>query len=338
MPDRNVAMAQAPHYLVTGGTGFFGRALLRHWIALRVSGQPGSTVTLLSRNPSAFAALHPALARQPWLRLAQGDVCDRASLPRGIGFTHILHAAADSTVGPQLTPLQRYDQIVNGTRNLLDLAVACGAQRFLLTSSGAVYGVQPPHLDQIPEDWHGIPDPLNPANAYGVAKRAAEHLCALYGQTHGIHTVIARCFAFVGPDLPMDVHFAIGNFIRDALWRDEITVSGDGSPLRSYLDQQDLAQWLLTLLEHGAAGQAYNVGSDQALSIAELAHLVRDIVAPNKKVHIHRATNESNGRNIYVPSIQKARNELALEVRVALVDAIKMTADAAIRRIRQPSI
>ena len=331
-------MDRQNHILLTGGTGFFGKALLRYWAAQEQVDRSAPHVTLLSRDPDRFAGQYPTRVAHPWLRMHRGDISDPRTLPSDTPFTHILHAAADSTFGPQLTPLKRYDQIVNGTRNLLDLAVACGAQRLLLTSSGAVYGVQPPHLVQIPEDWHGIPDPLNPANAYGVAKRAAEHLCALYGQTHGIRTVIARCFAFVGPDLPMEVHFAIGNFIRDALWRDEITVSGDGSPLRSYLDQQDLAQWLLTLLEHGAAGQAYNVGSDQALSIAELAHLVRDIVAPNKKVHIHRATNESNGRNIYVPSIQKARNELALEVRVALVDAIKMTADAAIRRIRQPSI
>ena len=162
-------------------------------------------------------------------------------------FTHVLHAAADSTLGPQRSPLQRYDQIVDGTRNLLDFAVACGVQRFLLTSSGGVYGPQPEDMAKIPEDWLGMPDPLNPANAYGVGKRAAEHLCALYHATHGIDTVIARCFAFVGEDLPLDVHFAIGNFIRDALWAEEIIVGGDGTPLRSYLDQRDLAQWLFDL-------------------------------------------------------------------------------------------
>jgi len=331
-------METQDHILLTGGTGFFGKALLRHWAAQEQVGHSVPRVTLLSRDPDRFASQYPALVAHPWLRMHRGDVSDQRTLPSDTPFTHILHAAADSTFGPQLTPLQRYDQIVNGTRNLLDFAVTCGAQRFLFTSSGAVYGAQPAHLDRIPEDWHGSPDPLNPANAYGVAKRAAEHLCALYRQTYGLHTVVARCFAFVGPDLPLDVHFAIGNFIRDALWRDEITVSGDGSPLRSYLDQQDLAHWLLTLLEHGAAGQAYNVGSDQAISIAELAHLVRHIVAPNKRVHIRSAANGSNGRNIYVPSIQKARNELGLDVRVSLEDTIKATADVAMHCISQPSV
>ena len=191
-------MATQDHILLTGGTGFFGKALLRHWAAQEQDGHSVPHVTLLSRDPDRFASQYPTLVAHPWLRMPRGDISDPRTLPSDTPFTHILHAAADSTFGPQLTALQRYDQIVNGTRNLMDFAVTCGAQRFLLTSSGAVYGVQPPHLDQIPEDWHGIPDPLNPANAYGVAKRAAEHLCALYGQTHGIHTVIARCFAFVG--------------------------------------------------------------------------------------------------------------------------------------------
>lgn len=317
--------------LLTGGTGFFGRALLRTWLAQFYAGATTPLVTVLTRSPSAFTAQYPEFDRQPWLRLHCGNICEPDTLPRDAAFTHILHAAADSTLGPQLTPLQRYDQIVDGTRRLLDLAVACNARRFLLTSSGAVYGSQPHHLDQVPENWHGMPDPLKPSNAYGVAKRAAEHLCTLYAQEYGLQTVIARCFTFIGPDLPLDVHFAIGNFIRDALWRDEITVAGDGTPLRSYLDQQDLAQWLLALLERGQAGEAYNVGSDRAISIADLAHLVRDIVAPSMSVRILGTNNANNGRNLYIPSIQKAKIELDLNVAVPLEQAITNTAKAALQ-------
>ena len=263
-----------------------------------------------------------------------GDISEENSLPHDKRFTHILHAAADSTFGPNLTPLQRYDQIVKGTRNVLDIAVACGADRFLFTSSGAVYGPQSLHLDRIPEDWNGIPDPLKPQNAYGIAKRTAEHLCVLYGQNFFIDTIIARCFAFVGPDLPLDVHFAIGNFIHDALWNDEITVNGDGTPQRSYLDQEDLAHWLLTLLERGEAGQAYNVGSDQAITIKDLAHLVRDIVSPGKSVRILGESKGNKERNIYVPNINRVRKELGLNVRISLEDSIRKTAQIASRRIK----
>jgi len=140
--------------------------------------------------------------------------------------------------------------------------------------------------------------------------------------------VIARCFAFVGPDLPLNVHFAIGNFIRDALTADAITVSGDGTPLRTYLHQSDLAHWLLTLLVHGRPGQVYNVGSDEVISIAALAHLVRDILAPDKPVYILGQLDPSAARNRYVPDIRKAQQELGLSVTVPLAEAIRRTGEA----------
>ena len=205
--------------LLTGGTGFFGKALLRHWRATHDSGGWGPQVTVLSRRPEIFLAQHPEFSHQPWLRFHAGDILEPATLPASAGFTHLLHAAADSTLGPQLTPLQRYTQIVDGTRHLLDYAVSQGIARFLLVSSGGVYGPQPLELAQIPESYHAMPDPLQAEHAYSVAKRCAEHLCALYGLQHGVQTVVARCFAFVGRDLPLDAHFAIGNFIRDALTR-----------------------------------------------------------------------------------------------------------------------
>ena len=316
------------HILLTGGTGFFGKALLRHWMGLQRTGQSVPRVTLLSRNPNQFACQYPILVEHPWLRMVQGDICDADSLPWDTLFTHVLHAAADSTAGPLLSPQQRFDQIVGGTRNMLELATACGAQRFLLTSSGGVYGAQPPGMEQIPENCHTLPDPLNGANAYSIGKRMAEHLCALYMQAHNLPIVIARCFAFVGQDLPLDVHFAIGNFIRDAMQSEFITVQGDGSPLRSYLDQRDLAHWLSVMLFNGQAGQAYNVGADQAISIRELAHTVRDLLAPHKPVRVMGASNMTVPRHRYIPCIEKAKAALGLRITIPLGDAIRFAASA----------
>lgn len=312
--------------LLTGGTGFVGKALLRHWQLAFGRGEAVPHITVLSRNPQGFLTQHPGFAAQPWLSFHAGDILRPASLPTKGPFTHLLHAAADSTLGPQLTPLQRYTQIVDGTRHMLDFAVAQGIPRFLLASSGGVYGAQPQSQPLITEDYLGMPDPLQPQNAYSVAKRCAEHLCALYAQHHGLQIVVARCFAFVGRDLPLDAHFAIGNFIRDALSRPQITVHGDGTPIRSYMDQRDLARWLDVLLRDGRPGQAYNVGSDAALSIAELAHQVRDLLAPGKPVHIAAAVGTGSFRSRYVPSITKAQTELCLDLRHTLRDAVLETA------------
>lgn len=325
-------MAQIQSLLITGGTGFVGRSLLRELAENHGQRESNIKVTVLSRSPEQFLTAYPEFKNLGWLSLMTGDILVPEGLSHAERFDSIIHAASSASPIVDSNLLGRFDEIVTGTRNLLEFAVNSSVQRFLFISSGAVYGTQPLHIDRIPEDWHSIPDPLKPASTYGVAKHAAEHLCALYNQSHGLQTVIARCFAFVGPDLPLDMHFAIGNFIRDALWRDEITVAGDGSPLRSYLDQHDLARWLLTLLKRGKSGQAYNVGSDQAFSIAELARLVRDIVAPNKPIRILGKVSDNNEANLYIPSIQKARRELGLDVRVPLEVAIRAAADAAKQR------
>ena len=311
--------------LITGGTGFVGRSLLYYRATLADRPSDCFRITVLSRNPEKFLSAFPQFIEHEWLTVRAANVLKPHTLPWGESFSHFVHASTEATLSGKLAQLDQFCQIVDGTRNILDLAVATGACRFLLTSSGAIYGPQSADPAAIPEDWPGSPPLADPSTAYGQAKRAAEHLCALVGEQHGLETVVARCFAFVGPDLPLNVHYAIGNFIRDALTADAITVSGDGTPLRTYLEQSDLAHWLLTLLEHGRPGQAYNVGSDEVISIAALAHLVRDILAPDKPVHILGQPDPGAARNRYVPEISKAQQQLGLSVTVPLAEAIRHT-------------
>jgi UDP-glucuronate decarboxylase len=294
--------------LITGGTGFFGKSILRYLINHFNSIHLIFNVTVLTRTPELFLKEYPEFANLKWLHLHRGDIMIFDSLPHDLHFTHVIHAAADSTFGPSLTPLQRYQQIVLGTKNMLDFAILNKVDKFLYTSSGAVYGVQPSNIDAITEDYHGIPNPLNANNAYGIAKRAAEHLCALYHDAHGLHTIIARCFAFVGRDLPLNVHFAIGNFIRDALYNDAIIVKSDGSPVRTYLDQSDLASWLLLLCSKGHANEAYNVGGNQPISIKNLAITIRDSLSPKKTIIFENSKTENSNRNLYIPDINKSHS------------------------------
>jgi len=240
---------------VAGGTGFFGTWLLVS--ALRAEGRHGLglELTVLTRNPDAFRERSPHVASHPAVRLHAGDVRS-FELPRA-RFTHLVHCATASSDVPD--DLGQLDVIVGGTRRLLDLAVRSGASRFLFASSGAVYGALPDGMIHVPETHPGAPDPMATRSSYGQGKRIAEHLCALYAQQHGLEPVIARGFAFVGPHLPLDKHFAIGNFIRDGLAGRPIRVTGDGTPLRSYLYASDLAAWLWTILLSGKPCRPYNV-------------------------------------------------------------------------------
>jgi dTDP-glucose 4,6-dehydratase len=190
-------------------------------------------------------------------------------------------------------------------------------------SSGAVYGDQPSDLPRVPEHFAGQPDPSQIESTYGLGKRAAERLCIEAADSGGPPPVIARCFAFAGPHLPLDAHFAFGNFLRDGLAGRRISVAGDGTAVRSYLYGTDLAEWLLTLLVKGEARAAYNVGSDEPVSIADLAAAVGDhFGAP---VNIARAADPGAPRRRYVPNTSCAQ-ALGLRANVSLPEAIARSA------------
>ncbi len=305
-------MIANPRIFLTGGTGFFGRWMLRTL-------PPGARATVLTRHPGAFRSAEPELVAHT--ALVEGDV-RTFEFPPG-DFDYVLHLAADTDSRLyQEAPLEMFDTIVAGTRRTLEFAKRCGARAVLLASSGAVYGRQPPQLTHVPEEHAGAPDPLHPASVYGEAKRAAELIAGLLGAP----VTIARCFAFVGPGLPLDRHFAIGNFLGDALAGRPITVRGDGTALRSYLYAEDLAHWLWTILEHGAPGRAYNVGSPEAITISDLAHTVARCVNPSCEVRVLGVPTADRPAERYVPSVERAENELGLRVRVGLEDAIRRTA------------
>lgn len=303
---------------VTGGTGFIGRWLLEALARARCDAE----VVVLSRDPAAFAARAPHLVSR--VEFVAGDVTDFA-FPAG-RFTHVIHGATGASA--QLNaedPLLMFDTIVTGTRRALDFAVASGASRFLFLSSGAVYGAQPPDVTHVEEDWPGAPDPHDPTSAYGEGKRAAELVCAIYGRRHGIEILTARIFALLGPLLSLDIHFAAGNFIRDAMAGRPIRVESSGEAMRSYLYAADLAAWLWTMLLIGEGGAVYNLGSREAVSIADLARRTAAVLgAPEVEVLGRPDPGWNPGR--YVPSTRKIRRKLGVSQTVGLDEAIRRTA------------
>lgn len=285
--------------LLTGGTGFFGRWLTSTFLRENEALGLGATLTVVTRD----ARRVPDGAR--------GIVTDIRELVVEETFTHVIHAAMTSSA--PVEPAEATSTIVDGTKRVLEQCRA--AQRILYVSSGAVYGRQ--EATHVTEDATTAPDPLDPTRAYGNAKRYAEHLCALES-----NVTVARPFAFVGPHLPLDAHFAIGNFLRDALAAQPIVVRGDGSAIRSYLYAADLATWLWTILATGAPRRAYNVGSERAVSIGELAKLIGAMFSV--PVEIRGAPTSTLDR--YVPSTRRAREELGLAETVGLEDALARTA------------
>lgn len=297
--------AKGASFFITGGTGFFGMWLLESFAHINDALGLGMSATVLTRDPERFRTKAPHLANRSDLKFVRGDVRN-FEFPEG-AFEYVIHGA--TTSGGPVEPLEMLETIIDGTRRTLDFAGAHGTRKFLFLSSGAVYGRQPPELSHIPEDFSGGPDPLDPNSAYGEGKRAGELLCVLKARAAGFEVKIARCFAFLGPHLPLDAHFAAGNFIRDAIAGGLIVVKGDGKSVRSYLYASDLAVWLWTILFKGKASEAYNVGSDEALSVAELAWSIGDITRLAVDI---TGSNPCGKAGSYVPSVALASQTLGL--------------------------
>ncbi len=311
---------------LTGATGFFGIWLLKSFIYANNKLNLNSKATVLTRDPESFQLQFPSISSDSSVTFHKGDIRDFKYIDKN--FSHIIHGAtttATETFNRQ-DPLIKLDTVAGGTRNILDFATQCNCKKFLLLSSGSVYGKQPSSVDHLSENYTGAPfttDKNFEHSVLGESKRISELLTTIYSEKFAIETKIARCFSFVGPYLPLNIHYAVGNFIRDSLKNKTINISGDGTPIRSYLYITDLIIWLWTLLFEGKSCEIYNVGSEREISMKKLAELIAK--ASGKQVEIIINTPADNVVDRYLPSTTKAQTELGVKQTINLESAIKKT-------------
>jgi nucleoside-diphosphate-sugar epimerase len=312
--------------LISGGTGFVGTWLVESFLFANQQLALGAEIFVLSRNPEAFFAKAPDLKNNKSLHFIKGDVRTFV-FPEG-PFHFVIHAAMDpSNAVNKNGSFETLDVSYSGTKRILDFCMEKKVLKYLYVSSGAVYGPQPENMAHISETYNGAPDVTLAASAYGEGKRVGEWLSHHWGKTYGFEAKIARCFALVGPGLPLNGHFAVGNFIRDALDSKDIIIKGTGASLRSYLYASDMTVWLWQILIHGRKLTAYNVGSESPLSILGLAEKITSLVNPKLKIVVQGKESQGLSADQYIPSAQKAKNELKLEVRIGLDEALKKTID-----------
>jgi nucleoside-diphosphate-sugar epimerase len=306
---------------VTGGTGFVGKWLVESFLAANDSLSLNASLVLLSRNPNGFVHEMPHIAKSRSVSLIQGDVRD-FDFPDG-DFSHVIHAATD--VAAVATPTEIFDVSVLGSRRVLEFCKLQKVRKILFVSSGAIYGRQPSEVDKLAENYIGAPSPTDVGSAYAQGKRAAEWLMCAHAAEFKSEIIIARCFAFVGPHLPLDKQFAIGNFIADILGKKDIHIASDGTALRSYLHAADMVVWLWTILAKGKSGEAYNVGSDEEISILNLARTIAELHGDEICVNVARQAVDGVPPQKYIPNIDKVRNELGLDIWIPLKDGIQRT-------------
>jgi len=307
--------------LIIGGTGFFGKSFIDAFNRNLLDPWNIDEIIIMARNIKDFKNRYPKLASSK-ISFFEGDIASAQYLPDA---DYIIHAAASSDARNYLaSPMSERLNIIAGTLNYSDLAKKFHQKsKIVYVSSGAVYGPQPCDLEKIPENFLFLEADQLPENKrdYAYAKRDSEKV--IYGLGNdGLNVSIARCFAFLGPWLPLDQHFAIGNFINDGIHGQKILVKADRIVYRSYMYADDLVEWLMTIVEKSSPScPIYNVGSDQPILINKLAQKLGAIFGQN--VLMNDFENDYIDR--YVPNVNKAFEELGLTCKYNLNEAIQKT-------------
>ncbi len=314
--------------LIIGGTGFFGKSILDGYKRGLLKPWGINLIYVLARHAQKLKIDAPELMEFS-IKLVNGDIATCTELPVA---DYVIHAAASTDAANYLSrPEVEKRNIQAGTFNYCELAKKFHQKsRIVYCSSGAVYGQQPPDLDMIPEDYcGGSVDEMSPTKRdYAAAKRDAENAIMEMGK-QGISVSIARCFAFIGVYLPRDKHFAIGNFIEDGLNKRPIAVKADHYVYRSYMYADDLVEWLMTIAAASNPNcPVFNVGSDEALEIREVARIVADkFTVPLKSAVISKPNVDR-----YIPSIGKIEVQGPLRSKFNLREALDITV-ASIQRL-----
>lgn len=312
--------------LIIGGSGFFGKSILDAYGRGLLKTWEIDSILVLARNAENLKRSNPELISDS-IKLINSDISTCTEIPVA---DYVIHAAASTDAANYLAqPEVEKRNIQAGTYNYCKLAKKNHkASRIVYCSSGAVYGQQPYEVETLSEDFKGGDlDEMSPTKRdYAAAKRDAEKAIKDLSQ-NGVSVSIARCFAFVGKYLPRDKHFAIGNFINDGLLGNPINIKAAHPVYRSYMYADDLVKWLMTIAYHSSGSlNTYNVGSEFAISLVDLAELV----AQEFDLNILLPPQSEGKVDRYIPSIEKATKELGLDLSVDLVQAVRNT----IERIR----
>lgn len=298
--------------ILTGGTGFVGRCLQDELAKKNVF----SEILVASRSEVELTVGSHYI----W-DLATGQIPDfRCDV--------IIHAATPASAKLNIDrPLEMFWANVRSMETVIRYAESLSTPPIVLfTSSGAVYGEMPSGHTRFYEDDRVAPSTVDIRSAYAQGKRSAEFLLSEASERGVCKGIIARLFAFSGVHLPLDRHFAIGNFVRDAVRNTPIVVHGDGTAIRSYLDGSDMARWLLRAIEVEQSPFPLHIGSPEGISIGALALLVADrsavVLGRSPEVEVLGEEHPTDGVSRYVPDVSKTLAVLSTDIQVSLESSI----------------
>ncbi len=255
--------------LVSGATGLVGSAVVRCLLKLNDSFNAGARVLALVRDDEKAArVLGSARTDLSYVRYGKnGVILDNSQID------YVVHAAGISG-GSKLhlkNPISVFDVGIDGTKQMLEHAVAHGCRGFCYVSTYEIYG-EVDSSEPITEDHVCQLDPLVLRNSYAEVKRVCEAMLSAYEKQYGLKVYSGRLTSTFGTGVKRDDPRFFAEFARCVAESRDIILQSEGTTVRSYLDVDDAATAFLTLLAKGESGQAYNLSNrENVLSVREVA-------------------------------------------------------------------
>jgi UDP-glucose 4-epimerase len=320
------------NWLVTGGCGFLGTALVRRLAGEGHSLRIVDNLSVGTREDLAASGefvetrlqkLRPMSAATSRIELVEGDILDEELALRAIqGAEVVVHLAANTGVAPSVED-PRYDCLANvvGTLNYLEAARHAGVGRFVFASSGAAVGeVEPPlHEEQA----------SHPASPYGASKLAGEAYCSAYFRTFGVETVALRFGNVYGPGSGHK-NSAVARFIRRAMGGEGLEIYGDGTQTRDFIYIDDLVEAVtLAATRPGVGGEVFQIATNAETSVQELIDRLLPILAESgyDGVRVSRTEPRRGDVQRNYSDTSKARRMLGWKVQVGLEEGLRRTVD-----------
>ena len=316
--EPNLRVLKNKTILITGGTGFMGSWVTGLIIYLNEKYSYNIKVYLLAREPNT----HFTLSAYNFIHFIRHDVRNYFDIPQEVNY--ILHAAASpDTRFHASQPLKTIETIANGTTNVLQAASRLpDLNNIIHISSGLVYGKN--EINSYQESSFGRFDCSQLNSAYTESKRLSETIAVCYKNQFRLPLCIIRPFTFIGAFQDIDKPWAFNSILREALLNQPLRILGDGEVKRGYMYGSDMAVWLMSALANAHSGSIYNMGSEEAISLKDLASSISSKLVHKPKIEIKEYSLLQNNFH-WVADTSKIQKDLGVSQKMNIDKAIDRT-------------
>jgi dTDP-glucose 4,6-dehydratase len=290
---------------IIGGSGFIGKSIIDSFNRGLLRKHHIKKINIICRKKIKFYKRRLNLDK---ISILYSNIKNLKKLPKSDLYIYAAEST-NSNFYTQKNNSKNINQHKQSIKNFIKLVKSLANVKVLYISSGSV-------------NLRGHMKPPNSyKNLYTKLKIFSENQVKNL-KKYEVKTSIARCYSFVGPHLPMKKHYAVGNFLHQAKYNNKIIIHKKNKVIRSYLYADDMVEWLIKILKKSKKKTTiYNVGSDQAIELFDLANKVTKLF--KNKVLISKQRYKSKKIDKYVPIISKTKNDLKVKILYNLTKSLK---------------